>query len=119
MTYTFTYTLITHKWEIYKNNKVVTSMTYNVKCDRDNSGTVQTADLGTFGTSFGKESYDEVHPQHPPITGYTVTARTDFTPYASLTIPGSLEAWAKSLWEDDANNLAAMKSIVDNSLDGG
>ena len=21
MTYTFTYTLITHKWEIYKNNK--------------------------------------------------------------------------------------------------
>ncbi len=118
MTYTFTYTLITHKWEIYKNNKVVTSMTYNVKCDRNNSGTVQTADLGTFSTSFTKESYDEVHPQHPPIEGYTVTARTDFTPYDSLTIPGDLMGWAKSLWEDDANELAAMKSIVDYKLDG-
>ena len=26
--------------------------------------------------------------------------------------------WAKSLWEDDANELAAMKSIVDYKLDG-
>ena len=79
---------------------------------------MQTADLGTFSTSFTKESYDEVHPQHPPIEGYTVTARTDFTPYDSLTIPGDLMGWAKSLWEDDANELAAMKSIVDYKLDG-
>ena len=43
-----------NKNQIYKNNKVVTSMTYNVKCDRDNSGTIQTADLGTFGSSFTK-----------------------------------------------------------------
>ena len=121
MTYTFTYTINDHQWRMYKNNRVITYIDYSISCERDNSGTVETANLGNDVLVYPETAYDEIHPTRLDgiPTSYTIQTRTDFTAYDSLSIPGDLVNWVKAHWENDSINLAALKSIVDTALDGG
>ena len=121
MTYTFTYTINNHHWRMYKNNRVITQIDYSISCARDNSGTVQTANLGNDVLVYPETSFDEVHPARLDgiPNSYTIQTRTDFTTYNSLSIPGDLVNWVKAHWENDSINLAGLKTRVDLALDGG
>ena len=122
MTYTFTYTIITHSFKNFKGKDVITNILYTVSASRSD-GKNTSFDLSL---SFPYDSVDKVIPHTRQkydesdniIAESDYANRSDFTDYASLSIPADLITWLRNHHENDANNLQGLKTLTDANIGG-
>tara|TARA_Y100000114_G_C11643720_1_gene270607 strand:+ start:334 stop:702 length:369 start_codon:yes stop_codon:yes gene_type:complete len=120
MTYTFTYTILTHNFVEHEGDYVITNIDYRVTCNRSDSKSC-TFDLTL---PFSRDSKNKVIPRTRQkydasdnvLAENAWENRSDFTSYASLTIPADLVTWVTSYHEDDANRLQGLKQIADKKI---
>lgn len=120
MTYTFTYTILTHSHLNYNGQDVITNITYTINASRsDGKSASWNSSLG-----FPLDSVDKVIPRSRAkydasdnvITESAYSSRSDFTSYNSLTIPDDLVAWVKAHHENDALELQGIKNMTDTRI---
>lgn len=122
MTYTFTYTIDTHSFKIYKNEKVITQIQYTVGVARSDS---KSCNL-TLSLNFPLDCVDKVipHSRQKYDASDNVIAepeyqdRTDFKKYDDLNIPNDLSTWIKNHHENDSQRLESLKRYADYIIGG-
>ena len=122
MTYTFSYSIITHSFKNYKGKDVITNILYTVSASRSD-GKNTSFDLSL---SFPYDSVDKVIPHTRQkydesdniIAESDYANRSDFTDYANLSIPADLITWLRNHHENDANNLQGLKTLTDANIGG-
>ena len=120
MTYTFRYTILTHTFIHYKGQDVITNIVYTVNASRSD-GKSASFDLSL---NFPYDSVDTVIPRSRQkydesdnlITESAYQSRSDFTSYASLTIPDDLITWIRNHHENDSLNLQGLKILTDQKI---
>lgn len=122
MTYTFTYTVMTHNIVIHKGEQFVSMILYKVDATRSDGKTA------SFELSLGynRDSVDKVIPRYRQkydasdnvIAESEYADRSDFKSYSSLSIPADLVTWIKSHHEDDALQLQGLKNYTDFIIGG-
>ena len=122
MTYSFTYTILTHSIVEYKGQQVINQIMYKVDATRSDGKSA------SFELSLGysRDSVDKVIPRSRQkydasdnlIAESEYSDRSDFTAYASLSIPADLVTWVKSHHEDTASELQGLKNYTDYIIGG-
>jgi len=122
MTYTFTYTIDTHSFKIYKNEKVITQIQYTVGVARSDG---KSCNLN-LSLNFPLDCVDKVIPHSRQkydaddniIAEPEYEDRTDFKKYDELNIPNDLATWIKNHHENDSQSLEGLKRYADYIIGG-
>ena len=111
MTYTFSYTILTHTFIHYKGQDVITNIVYTVNASRSD-GKSASFDLSL---NFPYDSVDTVIPRSRQKYDESDNLITE-SAYASLTIPDDLITWIRNHHENDSLNLQGLKILTDQKI---
>ena len=122
MTYTFTYAILTHSFVNFGGQDVVTTINYTVTGARSDGKSA----TWEMSLNFPYDSLTKVIPRSRqkldasdnPISESAYSNRSDFTNYASLSIPNDLITWVKAHHENDAVELQGLKNMTDTRIGG-
>lgn len=117
MTYTFTYTIDTHSFKVYKGKKVINQICYTIGVARSDGKSCNLP----LSINYPLDSVDKVIPYYRAkydasdnvIAEPEYQDRTDFSDYDSLNIPNDLITWIKAHHENDPNQLEGLKHYAD------
>ena len=122
MTYSFTYTILTHSIVEHLGEQFINQIMYKVDATRSDGKSA------SFELSLGynRDSVTKVIPrsrQKYDASGNVIPEnefadRSDFKKYSELSIPADLVTWIKSHHEDTASELQGLKNYTDYIIGG-
>ena len=115
--YAYTYTVTDYYYTNHNGKKVIVSIFFDIACTRTNDDST-TNDVTITGEQVTYSALSaEKTIQQRSDDDYTLTNRSDFTDFDSLTIPDDLVTWIQAHYSDSIN-LEGLQLRVDALIDG-